>query len=74
MTTELSSFAEDEDAADLTDVATSFAVHGELTKRLAEVHSQPFDAMAQQRLRKYLTSPRLRSGNKAAHRLKRGAA
>lgn len=73
MTTEQSIFADDEDAMELADLATSFAVHGELTSRLAEVHGQPFDATAQMRLRKFLTSPRLASGNLAAHRLKRGA-
>lgn len=65
-------FDEDE-GSDLQDVATSFAVRGELTSHLANVHQHPFDEGAQRRLLGFLSSNRLASGSAAAERLQRGA-
>ncbi|GAA4660195.1 hypothetical protein [Arthrobacter cryoconiti] len=65
-------FDEDE-GSDLQDVATSFAVRGELTSHLANMHQHPFDEVAQKRLLGFLGSKRLASGSAAAARLQRGA-
>lgn len=57
----------------LQDVATCFAVQGELTEFLAHVTENPFDEVARQRLSNYLSSERLSSGTLAARRLRPGA-
>lgn len=53
----------------LFDVATSFAVRGELNDHLVRVHQTPFDPQAQAHLRDYLGSSRMASGTEAAGRL-----
>lgn len=64
---------DENEGADLQDVATSFAVRGELTSHLESVHQRPFDEGAQKRLLGFLSSARLSSGSAAAARLQRGA-
>lgn len=59
----------DDGIGQLFDIATSWAVRGELNDHLVRVHQAPFDPAAQAHLRDYLGSSRMASGTEAAGRL-----
>lgn len=63
----------DDGSQELADVASAFAVRGELTAQLAQVHDHPFDETAHRRLARFLKSRRLADGAAAAARLDWGA-
>lgn len=63
----------DDGSQELADVASAFAVRGELTAQLAQVHDHPFDETAHRRLVRFLKSRRLADGAAAAARLDWGA-